>query len=178
MNKSILYVSKYSEPSMKFLNEFQKVPMSKSFEIYYVENILDNLHEDVDCVPYLHIPVLDQPLKGSSAFKWLKQISKGISINNEKMNYTPQIEKKQIQNQSENNNDIKDFDSTMSSGFSDDFSFISGDSPQKHSFEFLQNTESDTMNISNNTSQKNSKEDLLTKRMQELQKERSEIYTI
>ena len=71
------------------------------------------------------------------------------------------------------NNSIEDFDSTMDSGFSDDFSFISDDTPQKHSFEFLQNAEK-----SNNGLQKNIKEDLLTKRMQELQKERSQIYTI
>jgi hypothetical protein len=171
MNKSILYVSKYSEPSMKFLNKFQQVPISKTFDVVYVEDNIHNLDEMVTGVPCIHIPILDKPFIGGEAFKWLSQLSKGVSINNEKMNYTPQVEKQEQQG------DIKDFDSTMGNGFSDDFSFIDDNNPQKHSFEFI--NDNNSIQVDNNIPKKtNIKEDILAKRMEEMEKERSEIFTI
>lgn len=173
MNKSILYVSKYSEPSMTFLNNFQKTPISKTFEVVFVEDVIETLHPSIKGVPCLHIPILDEPLIGSSAFKWLQQLSKGISINNEKMNYTPQIEQTQKPSQG---NGINDFDGTMSNGFSDDFSFIDNKNPQKHSFEFINNESSIQVNDTKKST--NMKEDILTKRMEEMQRERNEVFTI
>jgi len=172
MNKSILYVSKYSEPSMKFLHKFQKAPISKTFEVIYVEDYINNLSDVVTGVPCVHIPILDKPFIGSDAFKWLSQLSKGVSINNDKMNTTPQID-----NQPQEQGGIKDFDSTMGNGFSDDFSFIDDNNPQKHSFEFI--NDDNTIQVNTQPKQQtNIKEDILTKRMEEMQKERNEIFTI
>lgn len=170
MNKSILYVSKYCPHSMKFLSKFKEVPISNSFEIVFVESVLDNLDSDVDCVPYVYIPVLNEPLKGSDAFKWLNQITKGISINNEQMNKT----ETKI-NSEQKKNGINDFDSTMSSGFSDDFSFISTDNPQKHSFEFLND---DLMKGESTRLDDSIPKDDLTKRMEQMRRERDEVFKI
>lgn len=164
MNKSMLFVSRYCPHSKQFLDIFETHEISKTFEIYFIEDNIDNLPSFVKSVPTLHIPILEKPLVGSDSFAWLKKITKDISID---VKETP-IQK--VENIVEENKGIKDFDNTMSGGYSDDFSFIHNENPQKHSFEFLDVQEKLKPQISNI---KNNTDDDLSKRLEQLQQERS-----
>ena len=139
MENYILFYSNYCNFSKKFIQELYKTPFYEKFQKISVDKN-PKIPKEITMVPTIIVPKMPKALVAEEAFHWLNGMKQMMIKQQE------QPQQRQSPGQGEEKGDptnanysmgaVTAYSNTMD-GFSDNFSFLTDESPLEHSFSFL-----------------------------------------